>query len=108
MAGVVDFKGKNLPDKEEEENDALDFFREEGESDVIPQFKSVKEQEVKTAKEEEEDDVDPLGVIKYNLVLFYLSHINASSVCSKKSNVEALGPYYMLRWAQQLCVLHGK
>ncbi|KAL8172931.1 UNVERIFIED_CONTAM: hypothetical protein K2H54_033916 [Gekko kuhli] len=80
-ASVVDFKGKNLPDKEEEENDAFDFFREEGVSDVIPQFKSPKEQGVKSAKEEEDeeedDDVDPLGVIKYNLVLFCLYRINS-------------------------------
>ncbi|XP_015265574.1 PREDICTED: HCLS1-binding protein 3 isoform X2 [Gekko japonicus] len=67
-ASVVDFKGKNLPDKEEEENEAFDFFREEGASDIIPQFKSSKEQGVKSTKEEEDeeedDDVDPLGVIK--------------------------------------------
>ncbi|XP_077167580.1 HCLS1-binding protein 3 [Paroedura picta] len=69
-ASVVDFKGKNLPDKEEEENEAFDFFREEGESDVIPQFKSLNEQGAKSVKAEEEegeedgDDGDPLGVIK--------------------------------------------
>ncbi|XP_060089464.1 HCLS1-binding protein 3 isoform X2 [Heteronotia binoei] len=65
-ANVVDFRDKNLPDKEEEENEAFDFFREEGASDIIPQFQSLKEQGVKSAKEEEdeEDDVDPLGVIK--------------------------------------------
>ncbi|XP_054830392.1 HCLS1-binding protein 3 isoform X2 [Eublepharis macularius] len=64
-ASLVDFKGKNLPDKEEEESEAFDFFREEGVPDVVPQIKSLKEQDVKSAKEEEEDDDgDPLGVIK--------------------------------------------
>ncbi|XP_062981286.1 HCLS1-binding protein 3 [Elgaria multicarinata webbii] len=68
---VVDVKGKNLPDKEEEEeeNEALDFFREEKVLDVIPEFKTLKVQDVKVGKEveeeeEEEDDVDPLGVLK--------------------------------------------
>nr|XP_056712664.1 HCLS1-binding protein 3 [Euleptes europaea] len=67
-AGVVDFKGKNLPDKEEEENEAFDFFREDRAPDVVPQFESLKKGDGKSAKEEEdeeeEDDVDPLGVIK--------------------------------------------
>ncbi|XP_066467815.1 HCLS1-binding protein 3 [Tiliqua scincoides] len=67
---AIDLKSKNLPDKEEEdeENDVLDFFKEERTSDAIPQFKPLNNQDVRIGKEEEEDDeeddVDPLGVIK--------------------------------------------
>ncbi|XP_048355046.1 HCLS1-binding protein 3 [Sphaerodactylus townsendi] len=67
-AGGVDFKGKNLPDKEEEDNEAFDFFREKGVPDIVPQFESLKERDIKSAKEEEDEeedgDIDPLGVIK--------------------------------------------
>ncbi|KFP86486.1 HCLS1-binding protein 3, partial [Apaloderma vittatum] len=68
-ASVVDFKSKNVPDdkeKEDEENEALDFFREEKTPDLISQFSSVenaKEGE-KKEEEEEEEDLDPLGIIR--------------------------------------------
>ncbi|XP_053141176.1 HCLS1-binding protein 3 isoform X2 [Hemicordylus capensis] len=67
---IIDVKGKNLPDKEEEdeENEGYDFFKEEKTSSVIPEFKLPKEQDANLEKEkeeeEEEDDVDPLGVLK--------------------------------------------
>ncbi|XP_044301065.1 HCLS1-binding protein 3 isoform X4 [Varanus komodoensis] len=68
---IVDIKGKNLPDKEEEDEDdeALDFFKEEEVPNIIPQLKTSKAQDVKAGKEEdkveeEDDDVDPLGVLK--------------------------------------------
>ncbi|XP_042302028.1 HCLS1-binding protein 3 [Sceloporus undulatus] len=72
-SSIIDVKGKNLPDKEDEENEVFDFFKEERTDNVIPQFPSPKEQEVKVGKEEEEEeeeeeeaqeDVDPLGVLK--------------------------------------------
>ncbi|XP_061478668.1 HCLS1-binding protein 3 isoform X2 [Rhineura floridana] len=66
---IIEVKGKNLPDEEgSDENEAFDFFKEERMSDLIPQFQSLKKQDVEVEKEkeeeEEEDDVDPLGVIK--------------------------------------------
>ncbi|XP_065587203.1 HCLS1-binding protein 3 [Cyrtonyx montezumae] len=65
--GVIDFKGKNVPDDEEkeEENDALDFFKEEKTPDLISKLaapESAKKDEKK--EEEEEEDLDPLGVIR--------------------------------------------
>uniref|UniRef100_A0ACB8GDV7 HCLS1-binding protein 3 n=1 Tax=Sphaerodactylus townsendi TaxID=933632 RepID=A0ACB8GDV7_9SAUR len=74
-AGGVDFKGKNLPDKEEEDNEAFDFFREKGVPDIVPQFESLKERDIKSAKEEEDEeedgDIDPLGVIKYDFIFIF-------------------------------------
>ncbi|XP_075779545.1 HCLS1-binding protein 3 [Pelodiscus sinensis] len=60
---VIDLKGKNVPDEEleDEENEVLDFFKEEKTSDIIPQLGLVKNQDV---EEEEEEDVDPLGIIR--------------------------------------------
>ncbi|XP_074847428.1 HCLS1-binding protein 3 [Carettochelys insculpta] len=59
---VIDLKGKNVPEKDEdEENEALDFFKEEKPSNVIPPLGLVKDQD---AEEEEEEDVDPLGIIR--------------------------------------------
>ncbi|XP_032069159.1 HCLS1-binding protein 3 [Thamnophis elegans] len=65
-ASVIDVKSKNLPKKEEEDEDTegFDFFREEKIPDVISQFSSFKSQEAKKETEEEESDVDPLGVLK--------------------------------------------
>ncbi|XP_013917880.1 PREDICTED: HCLS1-binding protein 3 [Thamnophis sirtalis] len=65
-AGVIDIKSKNLPKKEEEDEDTegFDFFKEEKIPDVISQFSSFKSQEAKKETEEEESDVDPLGVLK--------------------------------------------
>ncbi|XP_060643018.2 HCLS1-binding protein 3 [Anolis sagrei] len=74
-SSTTDVKGKNLPDKEEEdeENEAFDFFKEERTPDVIPQFPSPKKPDVKVEKEkeeeeeeeeEEQEDIDPLGVLK--------------------------------------------
>ncbi|XP_067400816.1 HCLS1-binding protein 3 [Emydura macquarii macquarii] len=62
-ASVIDFKGKNVPEKEEEDedNEVLDFFKEESTSDIIPRLPLVKDQD---AEEEEEEDVDPLGIIR--------------------------------------------
>ncbi|XP_070811855.1 HCLS1-binding protein 3 [Pituophis catenifer annectens] len=63
---VIDVKSKNLPKKEEEddETEAFDFFKEEKIPDVISQFSSFKSQEPKKETEEEDSDVDPLGVLK--------------------------------------------
>uniref|UniRef100_A0A8D0L833 HCLS1 binding protein 3 n=1 Tax=Sphenodon punctatus TaxID=8508 RepID=A0A8D0L833_SPHPU len=68
---IVDLKGKNVPDKEEEEedNEAFDFFKEEQSSDVIPQFNPLKDQDAKNVEEEEEEDLDPLGILKYGCLL---------------------------------------
>ncbi|NWU26237.1 H1BP3 protein, partial [Dyaphorophyia castanea] len=70
-SSVVDFKGKNLPDdreKEDEENEALDFFKEEKTPDLISQLLSVeniKKEEKKEERDEEEEEIlDPLGVIR--------------------------------------------
>lgn len=64
---VIDVKSKNFPKKEEEdeETEGFDFFKEEKIPDVISQFSSFKSQEAKKETEEEESDVDPLGVLKY-------------------------------------------
>uniref|UniRef100_A0A8C6X5E4 HCLS1 binding protein 3 n=1 Tax=Naja naja TaxID=35670 RepID=A0A8C6X5E4_NAJNA len=63
---VIDVKSKNLPKREEEddETEGFDFFKEEKIPDVISQFSSFKSQEAKKETEEEESDVDPLGVLK--------------------------------------------
>ncbi|XP_063171043.1 HCLS1-binding protein 3 isoform X2 [Candoia aspera] len=61
---ITDVKSKNLPKKEEEEEtEGFDFFKEEKIPDVISQFSSFKDQDAKKEKEEE-NDVDPLGVLK--------------------------------------------
>ncbi|NXS50240.1 H1BP3 protein, partial [Balaeniceps rex] len=67
---AVDFKGKNIPDdkeKEDEENEALDFFKEEKTTDLISQLSSVENAKRGEKKEEEgeEEDLDPLGIIRY-------------------------------------------
>ncbi|KFQ99154.1 HCLS1-binding protein 3, partial [Nipponia nippon] len=68
---AIDFKGKNIPDdkeKEDEENEALDFFREEKTPDLISQLSSVenakKGDKKEEEEEEEEEDLDPLGIIR--------------------------------------------
>ncbi|XP_025900672.1 HCLS1-binding protein 3 [Nothoprocta perdicaria] len=70
--GVIDFKSKNIPDdkdKEDEENEVLDFFKEEKKPDVISQLMSVKNAEKghKIEEEEQEEDeeaLDPLGIMR--------------------------------------------
>ncbi|XP_069706813.1 HCLS1-binding protein 3 [Phaenicophaeus curvirostris] len=69
---AIDFKVKNIPDdkeKEDEENEALDFFKEEKTPDLISQFSSVEnakkgEKKEEEEEEEEEEDLDPLGIIR--------------------------------------------
>ncbi|XP_064911861.1 HCLS1-binding protein 3 isoform X2 [Columba livia] len=69
---AIDFKGKNIPDdkeKEDEENEALDFFKEEKTPDLISQLSSVENakkggEKEKEEEEEEEEDLDPLGIIR--------------------------------------------
>ncbi|NXP16394.1 H1BP3 protein, partial [Scytalopus superciliaris] len=66
-SSAIDFKGKSMPDdreKEDEENEALDFFKEEKTPDLISQLLS--EQNVKKGEEEEEEEefLDPLGIIR--------------------------------------------
>ncbi|XP_040408342.1 HCLS1-binding protein 3 isoform X2 [Cygnus olor] len=69
---VIDFKGKNIPDdkeKEDEENEALDFFKEEQTPDLISELASVEsakkcEKKEEEQEEEEEEDLDPLGIIR--------------------------------------------
>ncbi|KAM7060860.1 HCLS1-binding protein 3 isoform 2-T2 [Acridotheres tristis] len=70
-SSAVDFKSKNVPDdrkKEDEENDALDFFKEEKTPDLISQLLSVenvkKGEEKEEGDEEEEEILDPLGIIR--------------------------------------------
>ncbi|XP_023778494.1 HCLS1-binding protein 3 [Cyanistes caeruleus] len=71
-SSAVDIKGKNVPDdreKEDEENDALDFFKEEKTPDLISQLLSVenikKGERKEEGDEEEEEILDPLGIIRY-------------------------------------------
>ncbi|NXE51399.1 H1BP3 protein, partial [Casuarius casuarius] len=69
---VIDFKSKNIPDdkeKEDEENEALDFFKEEKTPDLISQLASVENAKKGQRKEEEEEEeeeevLDPLGIIR--------------------------------------------
>ncbi|NWX07622.1 H1BP3 protein, partial [Caloenas nicobarica] len=69
---AIEFKGKNIPDdkeKEDEENEALDFFKEEKAPDLISQLLSVENakkggEKEKEEEEEEEEDLDPLGIIR--------------------------------------------
>ncbi|NXW40072.1 H1BP3 protein, partial [Nyctiprogne leucopyga] len=66
---TIDFKGKNIPDdkeKEDEENEAFDFFKEEKTPDLISQLSSVENAKKGEKKEEEEEegDLDPLGIIR--------------------------------------------
>ncbi|XP_057876559.1 HCLS1-binding protein 3 [Melospiza georgiana] len=72
-SSAVDFKGKNLPDereKEDEENETLDFFKEEKTPDLISQLLSVEDankgekKEGGDEEEEEEEILDPLGIIR--------------------------------------------
>ncbi|XP_036235187.1 HCLS1-binding protein 3 [Molothrus ater] len=70
-SSAIDFKGKNMPDdreKEDEENEALDFFKEEKTPDLISQLLSVedvKKGEKKEGGDEEEEEIlDPLGIIR--------------------------------------------
>lgn len=64
-----------MPDdreKEDEENEALDFFKEEKTPDLISQLLSVEnvkkgEEKEEGDEEEEEEILDPLGIIRYGL-----------------------------------------
>ncbi|XP_048791030.1 HCLS1-binding protein 3 isoform X1 [Lagopus muta] len=67
--GVIDYKGKNVPDdkeKEDEENDALDFFKEEKTPDLISKLATLEnaKKDEKKEEEEEEEDLDPLGIMR--------------------------------------------
>nr|XP_009938518.1 PREDICTED: HCLS1-binding protein 3 [Opisthocomus hoazin] len=66
---AIDFKGRNISDdkeKEDEESEALDFFKEEKTPDLISQLSSVEKAKKgeKKEEEEEEEDLDPLGIIR--------------------------------------------
>ncbi|KFP19104.1 HCLS1-binding protein 3, partial [Egretta garzetta] len=65
---AIDFKGKNIPDdkeKEDEENEALDFFKEEKTPDLISQLSSLENaKKGEKEEEEEEEELDPLGIIR--------------------------------------------
>ncbi|XP_010139504.1 PREDICTED: HCLS1-binding protein 3, partial [Buceros rhinoceros silvestris] len=66
---AIDFKSKNIPDdkeKAEEENEALDFFKEEKTPDLISELSSMENDKKgeKKEEEEEEEDLDPLGIIR--------------------------------------------
>nr|XP_013800472.1 PREDICTED: HCLS1-binding protein 3-like [Apteryx mantelli mantelli] len=69
---VIDFKSKNIPDdkeKEDEESEALDFFKEEKTPDLISQLASAENAKKGQKKEEEEEEeeeevLDPLGIIR--------------------------------------------
>ncbi|XP_027565998.1 HCLS1-binding protein 3 [Pipra filicauda] len=67
-SSAIDFKGKNVPDdkdKEDEENEVMDFFKEEKTPDLISQLLSVQNVKKREEKEEEEEEVlDPLGIIR--------------------------------------------
>ncbi|XP_027496930.1 HCLS1-binding protein 3 isoform X1 [Corapipo altera] len=71
-SSAIDFKGKNMPDdkdKEDEENEVMDFFKEEKTPDLISQLLSLQNVKKGEEKEEEEEDeeeeiLDPLGIIK--------------------------------------------
>ncbi|XP_019392889.1 PREDICTED: HCLS1-binding protein 3 [Crocodylus porosus] len=66
FTGVIDLKGKNVPDdrEEEEEHEVLDFFKERT-SNTVSQMPVVTGQGAKKEdEEEEEEDVDPLGIIR--------------------------------------------
>lgn len=72
-SNAIDFKGKNVPpdkEKEDEENEALDFFKEEKTPDLISQLLSVENVKIGEKKEEggeeEEEFLDPLGIIRYD------------------------------------------
>lgn len=71
-SSAIDFKGKNIPDdkeKEDKENEAWDFFKEEKMPDLTSQLSSVenakKGEKKEEEEEEEEEDLDPLGIIRY-------------------------------------------
>ncbi|KFW01526.1 HCLS1-binding protein 3, partial [Eurypyga helias] len=64
---AIDFKGKNIPDdkeKEDGENETLDFFKEEKTPDLISQLSSVENAKREEEEEEEEEVLDPLGIIR--------------------------------------------
>ncbi|XP_075606639.1 HCLS1-binding protein 3 [Balearica regulorum gibbericeps] len=66
---AIDFKGINIPDdkeREDEESEALDFFKEEKTPDLISQLSSVENAKKGEKKEEEEEEeiLDPLGIIR--------------------------------------------
>ncbi|NXM03008.1 H1BP3 protein, partial [Tyrannus savana] len=65
-SSAVDFKGKNMPDdkdREDEENEVMDFFKEEKTPDLISQLLSVQNVKKGEEKEEEEEEevLDPLA-----------------------------------------------
>ncbi|NWS13143.1 H1BP3 protein, partial [Pachyramphus minor] len=64
-SSAIDFKGKNMPDDKDkdEENEVMDFFKEEKTPDLISQLLSVqnvKQGEEREEEEEEEEVLDPL------------------------------------------------
>ncbi|NXI93345.1 H1BP3 protein, partial [Psophia crepitans] len=68
---AIDFKGKNVPDdnipeREDEESEALDFFKEEKTPDLISQLSSAENAKKGEKKEEEEEEevLDPLGIMR--------------------------------------------
>ncbi|XP_064304190.1 HCLS1-binding protein 3 [Phalacrocorax carbo] len=69
---AIDFKGKNTSDdkeKDDEENEGLDFFKEEKTPDLISQLSSLEnakkgEKKEEEEEEEEEEVLDPLGIIR--------------------------------------------
>ncbi|KAM6278997.1 HCLS1-binding protein 3 [Porphyrio hochstetteri] len=68
-SSAIDFKGKNIPgvkEREDEESEALDFFKEEKTPDLISQLSSLEDAKKgeKNEEEEEEEDLDPLGLIR--------------------------------------------
>ncbi|KFV14407.1 HCLS1-binding protein 3, partial [Pterocles gutturalis] len=73
-ASAMDFKSKNIPDdkeNEDEENEALDFFKEETIPDLISHLSLVENAKKGEKKEEEEEeeveeDLDPLGLIRFS------------------------------------------
>ncbi|NXY46300.1 H1BP3 protein, partial [Ceuthmochares aereus] len=89
---AIDFKGKNIPDdqeKEDEENEALDFFKEEKTPDLISQFSSMEdakkgEKKEEEEEEEEEEDLDPLGIIRI-AADFLVSHVFRTKKIKKAS-----------------------
>ncbi|KGL85467.1 HCLS1-binding protein 3, partial [Tinamus guttatus] len=89
---VIDFKSKNIPDdkdKEDEENEVLDFFKEEKKPDVISQLAPVKNVEKghKTEEEEQEEEeeaLDPLGIMRI-AADFLVSHVFRTKKTKKVS-----------------------
>ncbi|XP_064412432.1 HCLS1-binding protein 3 isoform X2 [Latimeria chalumnae] len=64
---IADYSTKNIVDQQDdEEGEALDFFKEKETLDEIPQFKLVKAPKPQKVEEEEEEEevLDPLGIMR--------------------------------------------